>query len=69
MNTEIHKGGLPPGEAKLLAVIAVVAALASALSFYVANKSAALPVTMTAEDEEDRPRIPLPAGPRKYQAP
>jgi hypothetical protein len=49
-----------------LVVIGVLALVASAASF-VAGQMSISPPQVAATDADDAPRVPLPAGPRKYQ--
>jgi hypothetical protein len=64
----IDTGNRPLGrrEGLLLATIGVLALLASAVSFYAGYRTTT-PVVATTAIDDDGPRIPLPAGPRKYQ--
>ena len=50
-----------------LLVIGVLALAASAASFVAGQMRAAPPQVTATADEDDTPRVPLPAGPRKYQ--
>jgi hypothetical protein len=52
-------------DATFLLAIAVLALVCGAVSFYVQNIGLRPSVTATVSD--DRPGVPLPAGPRKYQ--
>jgi hypothetical protein len=52
-------------EAVFVVVVGLTAMLASAAALYVARHN--MPVVAAAEGDDERPRFPLPAGPRKYQ--
>lgn len=60
------KTSLTRGEEMFLLTVAVVSAIACATSFYVGYHSNTV-IASTQQEDDDAPRVPLAAGPRKYQ--
>jgi hypothetical protein len=50
-----------------LLAVGVISLVCGAVSFYAWQTQHGLAVSATASAEDDAPRAPLPAGPRKYQ--
>lgn len=66
VSIETGGGSLRRRDSVALVVIGVLALAASAASF-VAGQMSVSPPQVAIADEDDAPRVPLPAGPRKYQ--
>jgi hypothetical protein len=64
VSMDVYRPPLRRSDTIFLIVVAAVSFAASALSLYVGHQQK---TAIVATAEEDAPRVPLPAGPRKYQ--
>lgn len=67
MEIESGRGPLRRRDSIALVVIGVLALAASAVTFVAGQMRVGAPQVTATADDEDAPRVPLPAGPRKYQ--
>jgi len=58
-------GQIRRSDAIFLVVVGTLSLLASAMTFHIGRQQNA--ASIAAADDEDTPRTPLPAGPRKYR--
>ena len=61
-----RNGQIRRSDAIFLVVVGTLSLLASAMTFRIGRQQNAATIAAAAEDE-DTPRTPLPAGPRKYR--